>query len=73
MNAIGVRALFHLAYLLVIVLAMFASETFAQIYHVKEMNTEQIKALECFFPEASSKSTAVSVGGFSNHRRIFRY
>src|SRR5215471_757384 len=31
---------------LVIGLTMFASPTFAQIYHVKEMNTEQIKALD---------------------------
>jgi len=31
---------------LLIVLAVFASEAFAQIYHVKEMNTEQIRALD---------------------------
>src|SRR5215472_14586959 len=36
----------HLIRLLFIGLTMFVSQAFAQIYHVKEMNTEQIKALD---------------------------
>jgi len=43
MNTIAMRALSYPIRLLFIGVTMFASHAFAQIYHVKEMNTEQIK------------------------------
>ena len=46
MNTIAMRALSYPIRLLFIGVIMFASQAFAQIYHVKEMNTEQIKALD---------------------------
>jgi len=46
MNTIAMRALSYPIRLLFIGVTMFASPAFAQIYHVKEMNTEQIKALD---------------------------
>jgi creatinine amidohydrolase/Fe(II)-dependent formamide hydrolase-like protein len=46
MNSIAMRIFSHLTRLLFIGLTMFVSQAFAQIYHVKEMNTEQIKALD---------------------------
>ena len=45
MNSIVARVVSHLIRLL-IGLTMFVSPAFAQTYHVKEMNTEQIKALD---------------------------
>ena len=45
MNSIVTRVVSHLIRLL-IGLTMFVSPAFAQTYHVKEMNTEQIKALD---------------------------
>ena len=46
MNSIEVSVVSHLIRLLFVGLTMFVSPAFAQIYHVKEMNTEQIKALD---------------------------
>ena len=46
MNSHAVHVVSHLIRLLVIGLTMFVSQAFAQIYNVKEMNTEQIKALD---------------------------
>lgn len=46
MNPHAMHTISRLARLLFIGLPMFASQAFAQIYHVKEMNTEQIKALD---------------------------
>jgi creatinine amidohydrolase len=46
MNSIAMRIVFHLTRLLFIGLTAFVGQAFAQIYHVKEMNTEQIKALD---------------------------
>jgi hypothetical protein len=46
MNSIGWRVFFCVSYLLAIEQTVFAGTAFAQIYHVQEMNTEQIKALE---------------------------
>ena len=46
MNSRTMHVVSHLIRLLFIALTMFVSQAFAQIYHVKEMNTEQIKALD---------------------------
>ena len=46
MNSIAMRVVSHLTRLLFIGLTMFVSPAFGQIYHVKDMNTEQIKALD---------------------------
>jgi creatinine amidohydrolase len=46
MNAREMHIVSHLIRLLFIGLTMFVSPAFAQIYHVKDMNTEQIKALD---------------------------
>ncbi|HLO01433.1 MAG TPA: creatininase family protein, partial [Pyrinomonadaceae bacterium] len=46
MNSHAVHAVSHLIRLLVIGLTMFGGQAFAQIHSVKEMNTEQIKALD---------------------------
>ena len=46
MNSRGMRVISSLTPLLLIVLTVFASQAFAQIYHVKDMNTEQIRALD---------------------------
>ena len=46
MNSHAVHAVSHLIRLLVIGLTIFGGRVFAQIYNVKEMNTEQIKALD---------------------------
>ena len=46
MNSIAMRIVSHLTRLLFIGLTVFVSPAFAQIYHVQEMNTEQIKALD---------------------------
>jgi len=46
MNSIVIRVLSHLIRLLFIGLTVFVSHAFAQIYNVKELNTEQIKALD---------------------------
>lgn len=46
MNSNGMGIIFRLIYLALVFLASFATQVFAQIYHVKEMNTEQIKALD---------------------------
>jgi creatinine amidohydrolase/Fe(II)-dependent formamide hydrolase-like protein len=46
MNSIAMRVVSHLARLLFIGLAALVSPAFAQIYHINEMNTEQIKALD---------------------------
>ena len=46
MNSIAMHVVSHLIRLLFIGLTIFLSPAFAQIYHVKEMNTEQIKALD---------------------------
>ena len=45
MNSRGMRVVSSLTPLLLMVLTVFASQAFAQIYHVKDMNTEQIRAL----------------------------
>lgn len=63
MNSIGWRVFFCVSYLLSIELTVLAGPTFAQIYHVQEMNTERsrhsiAKRQLCFSPWASSKSTA---------------
>ena len=46
MNAREMHVVSYLILLLFIGLTMFVSPAFAQIYHVKDMNTEQIKALD---------------------------
>src|SRR5262249_53015642 len=46
MKSIAMRVVFHLTRLLFIGLTAFVGQAFAQIYNVKEMNTEQIKALD---------------------------
>jgi len=46
MNAREMHIVSHLIRLLFIGFTMFVSPAFAQIYHVKDMNTEQIKALD---------------------------
>jgi creatinine amidohydrolase/Fe(II)-dependent formamide hydrolase-like protein len=46
MNSIAVLILSHLTFLLLIGLTVLVSQPFAQIYHVEQMNTEQIKALD---------------------------
>ena len=46
MNSNGMGIVFRLACVLVVFWAVLASQAAAQIYHVKEMNTEQIKALD---------------------------
>jgi creatinine amidohydrolase/Fe(II)-dependent formamide hydrolase-like protein len=46
MNSYAVHVVSHLIRLLFVGLTIFVSPAFAQIYHVKEMNTEQIKALD---------------------------
>ena len=46
MNSHEVKVVSYLIRLLVIGLTMFVSPAFGQIYHAKEMNTEQIKALD---------------------------
>ena len=46
MNSIGMCFLSQLTRLLFIGLTAFVGSAFAQIYHVQEMNTEQIKALD---------------------------
>ena len=46
MNIVALRIAAYLNPLFVIGLAVFATHAFGQIYHVKEMNTEQIKALD---------------------------
>ena len=45
MNSRTVRVVSHLICLLFTGLTLFISHAFAQIYNIKEMNTEQIKAL----------------------------
>jgi creatinine amidohydrolase len=46
MNFHAAHVVSHLIRLLLIGLTMFVGQAFAQIYNVKEMNTEQIKALD---------------------------
>jgi creatinine amidohydrolase len=46
MNSRAMHIVSHLIRLLFIGLTAFVGEAFAQIYYVKEMNTEQIKALD---------------------------
>lgn len=46
MNAREMHVVSYLIRLFFIGLTMFVSPAFAQIYHVKDMNTEQIKALD---------------------------
>ena len=46
MNSIGMCFLSQLTRLLFIGLTAFVGSASAQIYHVQEMNTEQIKALD---------------------------
>ena len=46
MNANGLGIVFHLICLALVFFASFATQAFAQIYHVKEMNTEQIRGLD---------------------------
>jgi creatinine amidohydrolase/Fe(II)-dependent formamide hydrolase-like protein len=46
MNSIAMRVVSHLTRLLFIGLTAFLSPAFGQIYHVQEMNTEQIKAID---------------------------
>jgi len=46
MNSNGMGIVFRLACVLVVFWAVLASQAAAQIYHVKELNTEQIKALD---------------------------
>jgi hypothetical protein len=46
MKSIAHRISSHLTRLLFIGLTVFVSQSSAQIYHVKDMNTEQIKALD---------------------------
>ena len=45
MNSRGMRVVSSLTPLLLMVLTVFTNQAFAQIYHVKDMNTEQIRAL----------------------------
>lgn len=46
MNSNGMGIVFRLACVLLVFWAVLASQAAAQIYHVKEMNTEQIRALD---------------------------
>ena len=46
MNTVRMRVVSYPIRLLFIGVTMFASHAFAQIYYVKDMNTEQIKALD---------------------------
>src|SRR5262245_10658085 len=46
MNSREIHVVFYLIRLIFIWLTVFVSQAFAQIYHVKDMNTEQIKALD---------------------------
>ena len=46
MNVGGMRIVSHLACLLLMVLAVLATQVSAQIYHVKDMTTEQIRVLD---------------------------
>jgi creatinine amidohydrolase/Fe(II)-dependent formamide hydrolase-like protein len=46
MNSRGIRIVSALSPLLLTVLTVFASQALAQIQHVKDMNTEQIRALD---------------------------
>lgn len=46
MNYISCRIVSRLNYLLFIGVTLFATHAFGQIYHVKDMNTEQIKTLD---------------------------
>lgn len=46
MNTCATHVVPHLTRLLFLGLAVFATQAFAQIYHVKGMNTEQIRALD---------------------------
>lgn len=46
MNIVTLRIAAYLNSLFFIGLAVFATHAFGQIYHVKEMKTEQIKALD---------------------------
>jgi len=46
MNANGLGIVFNLICLALVFFASFATQAFAQIYHVKEMNTEQIRGLD---------------------------
>ena len=46
MNSHEVKVVSYLIRLLFVGLTMFVSPAFGQIYHVKDMNTEQIKALD---------------------------
>jgi hypothetical protein len=46
MNIVALRIAAYLNPLFLIGPAVFATHLFGQIYHVKEMNTEQIKALD---------------------------
>jgi hypothetical protein len=46
MKPIAMRIFAYLTRLIFVRITVFASLGFAQIYHVQEMNTEQIKALD---------------------------
>jgi creatinine amidohydrolase/Fe(II)-dependent formamide hydrolase-like protein len=46
MNTVAPRVVFRITYLLLFRFIMLATPAFAQIHQVKEMNTEQIKALD---------------------------
>jgi creatinine amidohydrolase/Fe(II)-dependent formamide hydrolase-like protein len=46
MKSIAIRVVSHLTCLLFVGVMAFGGQAFAQIYNVKEMNTEQIKAID---------------------------
>ena len=46
MNFHEVKVVSYLTRLIFIGLTVFVSPAFSQIYHIKEMNTEQIKVLD---------------------------
>jgi hypothetical protein len=69
MNAREMHVVSYLIRLLFIGLTMLVSPAFAQIYHVKDMNTEQIKALDrektvVLLPVGSLKSTVLTCRRF---------
>jgi creatinine amidohydrolase/Fe(II)-dependent formamide hydrolase-like protein len=71
MNSIGRCFLSQLTRLLFIGLTAFVSPAFAQIYHVQEMNTEQIKALDrektvVFLPEGNLEEHGPYLPSFSD-------
>jgi hypothetical protein len=65
MKSIAARILSHMPRLLFIGLTAFVRPTFAQIYRVQDMNTEQIKALD------REKTVVLLPGGILEERPPF--